>query len=83
MTAEASSGAPLFDIASLKRHSVIGLLGVIGLFGGLTLWAAFTDIQGAVIAGGSLIVEGFSKQVQHADGGIVAEINVRNDDLVE
>ena len=83
MTAEASSGAPLFDIASLKRHSVIGLLGVIGLFGGLTLWAAFTDIQGAVIAGGSLIVEGFSKQVQHADGGIVAEINVRNEDLVE
>ncbi len=82
MTAEADN-APLFDIASLKRHSVVGLLGVIGLFGGLTAWAAFTDIQGAVIAGGSLIVEGFSKQVQHADGGIVTEINVRNDDAVE
>ena len=82
MTAEAGN-APLFDIASLKRHSVVGLLGVIGLFGGLTAWAAFTDIQGAVIAGGSLIVEGFSKQVQHADGGIVTEINVRNDDSVE
>ncbi|MBL8599372.1 MAG: HlyD family type I secretion periplasmic adaptor subunit [Devosia sp.] len=82
MTAEAGN-APLFDIASLKRHSVVGLLGVIGLFGGLTAWAAFTDIQGAVIAGGSLIVEGFSKQVQHADGGIVTEINVRNDDAVE
>ncbi len=82
MTAEAS-GAPLFDIASLRRHSVIGLVGVVGLFGGLTLWAAFTDIQGAVIAGGSLIVEGFSKQVQHADGGIVTEINVRNEDIVE
>ena len=83
MTAEASSGTPLFDIKSLRRHSVIGLLGVVGLFGGLTAWAALTDIQGAVIAGGSLIVEGFSKQVQHADGGIVTEINVRNDDAVE
>jgi hypothetical protein len=57
MTAEAAapSGA-IFDIKSLRRHSMIGLLGVVGLFGGLTLWAAFTDIQGAVIAGGSLIV---------------------------
>ncbi len=82
MTADAST-APLFDVASLRRHAVIGLVGVIGLFGGLTLWAAFTDIQGAVIAGGSLIVEGFSKQVQHPDGGIVTEINVRNEDIVE
>jgi HlyD family secretion protein len=84
MTAEAtSSGGPRFDLASLRRHSMVGLVGVIGLFGGLTIWAAFTDIQGAVIAGGSLIVEGFSKQVQHADGGIVTEIDVRNEDLVE
>jgi HlyD family secretion protein len=86
MTAEATAPAPggaVFDIKSLKRHSMIGLLGVVGLFGGLTLWAAFTDIQGAVIAGGSLIVEGFSKQIQHADGGIVKEILVRNEDTVE
>ncbi len=83
MTAEAASGGPLFDIASLKRHSAIGLLGVIGLFGGLVLWAAFTDIQGAVIAGGALTVEGFSKQIQHADGGIVKEILVRDEDSVD
>lgn len=83
MTAEVASAGPGFDIRSLKRHSAVGLLGVIGLFGGLTLWAAFTDIQGAVIAGGSLIVEGFSKQVQHADGGIVTQIMVRDEDAVE
>lgn len=83
MTAEAANSGPAFDISSLKRHSAVGLLGVIGLFGGLTLWAAFTDIQGAVIAGGSLIVEGFSKQVQHADGGIVTQILARNEDIVE
>lgn len=82
MTAEATSG-PLFDVRSLRRHSMAGLLGVVGLFGGLTLWAAFTDIQGAVIAGGSLVIEGFSKQIQHADGGIVTEILARNDDVVE
>jgi HlyD family secretion protein len=83
MTAEAANGGPAFDIESLKRHSAVGLLGVIGLFGGLTLWAAFTDIQGAVIASGTLIVEGFSKQVQHPDGGIVTQIMVRDEDVVE
>jgi HlyD family secretion protein len=82
MTAEASAG-PMFDARSLKRHSVVGLLGVIGLFGGLVLWAALTDVEGAVIAPGSLVIEGFSKQVQHADGGIVKEILARNEDTVE
>lgn len=82
MTADAASAGPTFDIGSLRRHSAVGLLGVIGLFGGLTLWAAFTDIQGAVIAGGTLIVEGFSKQVQHPDGGIVTQIMVRDEDVV-
>jgi HlyD family secretion protein len=74
---------PVFDIGSLRRHSLVGLLAVFGLFGGLTAWAAFTDIQGAVIAGGTLVVEGFSKQIQHADGGTVREILVRNEDSVE
>lgn len=82
MTAEATP-TPLLDIKSLNRHSAIGLFAVVGLFGGMTLWAAMTDIQGAVIAHGTLIVEGFSKQVQHADGGLVTEINARNEDLVE
>ena len=81
MTAEAASG-PMIDIASLRRHAVVGMIAVVGLFGGLTAWAAVTDIQGAVIAGGTLIVEGFSKQVQHPDGGIVAQIDVRNEDVV-
>ncbi len=83
MTADVASSGPAFDIRSLKRHAAVGLLGVLGLFGGLTLWAAFTDIQGAVIAGGSLIVEGFSKQVQHADGGIVTQILARDEDAVQ
>ena len=83
MTAETAAGGAVFDSRSLRRHAMVGLVGVVGLFGGLTLWAAFSDIQGAVIAGGSLIVEGFSKQIQHADGGIVSEILVHNEDAVE
>jgi len=73
---------PLADIASLKRHSIVGLLAIFGLFGGLVYWAANTDISGAVIAGGTLVVETYAKQIQHQDGGIVKDILVHNDDSV-
>ncbi len=54
------------------------LLGV-----GIGGWAARATLSGAVIAGGSIVVERNVKKVQHSYGGIVAEINVRNGDLVE
>lgn len=57
---------------------VIALLVV--SFGG---WAAATNIAGAVIASGSVVVDSHVKKVQHPTGGIVAEIPVRNGDTVE
>jgi HlyD family secretion protein len=53
---------------------------MIGGFGG---WAALADISGAVIAPGTLVVESDVKKVQHATGGIVGELRVRNGDLVQ
>ncbi len=47
---------------------------VLGLFGS----AALVDIAGAVVANGTLAVQGRPKAVQHLDGGIVREIHVRN-----
>jgi HlyD family secretion protein len=63
---------------SLYSFIAIGLL-VFG-FGG---WAVFTELSGAVIAGGTVVVESSAKRVQHQEGGIVAEIDARNDDYVE
>lgn len=54
------------------------LLGV-----GIGGWAARATLSGAVIAGGSIVVERNVKKVQHSCVGIVAEINVRNGDHVE
>ncbi|MEL6871890.1 MAG: biotin/lipoyl-binding protein, partial [Pseudomonadota bacterium] len=51
---------------------------MIGLFGFGTL----LSINGAVIATGVVTVESNYKTVQHLDGGIVAEILVRNGDRV-
>jgi HlyD family secretion protein len=58
-------------------YSAIAIL--IGVFGG---WAALSDINGAVIASATIVVESFSKRVQHQDGGIVSKIMVKDGDRV-
>lgn len=40
-------------------------------------WALFTEISGAVIAMGTIVVESEVKHVQHREGGIVREILVK------
>jgi HlyD family secretion protein len=42
-----------------------------------------SSISGAVIASGTIVVAGHSKQIQNRDGGIVAEIRVEDGDFVE
>lgn len=46
-------------------------------------WAAQANLQGAVMAPGTFVVEKSVKKVQHSYGGIVAEINVKNGDRVK
>src|SRR5690606_21754530 len=68
---------------SLRSRIVLGLaLGalLLGVGGG---WAGTAKLAGAVIASGSVTVDQHVKEVQHADGGIVAEISVREGDVVE
>ena len=68
---------------SIRRHQMAGLL-VAGLVvGGVGSWAAATDISGAVIAPGVLVVDSYVKKVQHPVGGIVGEILARNGDRVK
>lgn len=71
------------DRGSLGRHGWIGLLAIFGLFGGLAWWASVVEIDGAIVASGSVIVETYPKRVQHQEGGTVAEFFVRNEDHVE
>ncbi|UXN75142.1 hypothetical protein N8D56_09705 [Devosia sp. A8/3-2] len=80
MTIEAVSPAP--DLASLKRHGWIGLFAVLGLFGGLVARSAVTEISGAIIAPGMLVVRDSAKRVQHPEGGIVTQLLVRDEDRV-
>ncbi len=60
-----------------------GFLGVFVLVGGFGAWAAFSEINGAVIAPGQIEVEQNRQVVQHPDGGVVETIHVVEGDVVE
>jgi len=68
---------------SLKPLFLAGFFIIGVVFGGLVAWSIFAPFEGAVLASGTIAVEGNRKAVQHLEGGIVAEINVREGDYVE
>jgi membrane fusion protein, epimerase transport system len=49
----------------------------------LGAWAAFAPLASAVIAEGTVKTAGNRKTVQHAEGGIVAAIHVKDGDQVQ
>ncbi len=67
---------------SLRRYVIAGCLICGALVFGIGGWLMFVSIASAVIAPGSVVVESNSKLVQHAEGGIVDEILVRDGDRV-
>lgn len=67
---------------SIHRHTVLGALGLLIVVVGMGGWAATTDISGALIAPGSVVVDSDVKKVQHPTGGVVGALNVQNGDFV-
>src|SRR5690606_18555239 len=68
---------------SIRRHMVVGGAALILLTGGMGTWAVTTELSGAVIALGHLVVASNVKAVQHPTGGTVGAIHVRDGDRVE
>ena len=68
--------------ASIRRHLGAGAAVAIFLLGGIGTWASTTDISGAVIGAGSVVVDSSVKKMQHPTGGIVSEVRVRDGDRV-
>lgn len=75
------------DATSLGRRArgplVLGSVTVLLFFGAFGAWATLAPLAGGAIAEGSISPEGSRRTVQHFEGGIVAEILVRDGDLVE
>jgi HlyD family secretion protein len=67
---------------SIQRCLVLGGAIVAFVAFGVGGWAATTELSGAVVTQGVLIVESNVKKVQHATGGTVGELRVREGDHV-
>jgi HlyD family secretion protein len=70
-------------LQSIQRYMIAGMI----MFGLVTMgiggWAATSQLSGAVIGQGVVVVDSSVKKVQHAAGGIVGELRVREGDRVK
>jgi HlyD family secretion protein len=70
-------------LQSIQRYMIVGMI----MFGFVTMgiggWAATSQLSGAVIGQGVVVVDSSVKKVQHATGGIVGELRVREGDRVK
>ena len=68
---------------SIRRHMLTAVAVVVLLAGGLGGWAMTTELAGAVVTSGLLVVDSNVKKVQHPTGGVVGELKVRDGDRVK
>lgn len=66
----------------VARPLIIGLVTLAIFLGGFGGWAVFTRLAGAIIAPGRIEVEQNRQVIQHPDGGVVAELQVKEGDRV-
>ena len=67
---------------SIRWHVLVSFFLMIATFGGFGIWAFKAPLAAAIIAQGSFVATGQNKIVQHLEGGIIQEINVREGDHV-
>lgn len=65
------------------KSRLVGLVTVALFFGVFGIWSVTAPLEGAVIAGGSVMVQNNRKVIQHLEGGIIEEIKVKDGDSVE
>jgi HlyD family secretion protein len=68
---------------SLRKHILFGGICAIALVGGMGGWSILTNLSGAVVAQGTVAVEGQTKKIQHPLGGIVTAIHVKEGQRVK
>jgi HlyD family secretion protein len=69
-------------LQSIQRYMIVGAIMVGFITFGIGGWAATMQLSGAVVGQGTVVVDSSVKKVQHATGGIVGELRVRDGDRV-
>jgi HlyD family secretion protein len=67
---------------NVRPYMLAGVVAAVVLVGGFGGWAATSELSGAVIAQGTVVVESNVKKVQHSTGGIVGGVHARNGNAV-
>ena len=67
---------------SIQRYMIVGMVIVGFVTFGIGGWATTSELTGAVIGQGVLVVDSSVKKVQHPTGGVVGELRVREGDKV-
>jgi HlyD family secretion protein len=67
---------------SIQRYMIVGMLIFAFVTFGVGGWAATSELTGAVIGQGVIVVDSSVKKVQHPTGGVVGELRVREGDRV-
>ncbi len=74
----------MLDTSRAIRDNLFAAMIIVGAIGGAVFaWSVFAPLEGAVVATGTVIVEGNVKKIQHPTGGIVGEIKVEEGQRVE
>lgn len=73
----ADDAAAARTAAEARRLVIWSLALLVALFGGVGLWSVLAQLHGAVVAPGVMKVEANVKLAQHAEGGIVRRIFVK------
>jgi HlyD family secretion protein len=69
--------------SSMRNTLLVGHLSILAMLGVFGYWSYAAELNSAVIAPATIVVESYSKKVQHQQGGIVAKILVKDGDRVE
>jgi HlyD family secretion protein len=68
---------------SIQRYIITGGILVVLVTFGIGGWASTTELSGAVVAQGVIVVDSSVKKVQHPTGGVVSELRVKEGDRVK
>ena len=68
---------------SIQRYMIAGVFAAILVTFGIGGWASTTELSGAVIGQGIIVVDSSVKKVQHLTGGVVSELRVKDGDRVK
>lgn len=69
--------------SEIRGTCIFGIIVVVSFVTAFIIWSSTASLSGAVIASGTVEVEGSRKTIQHLEGGIISSIRVKDGDHVK